>query len=852
MQKFRETALTIRNGQVRVLPGASVSVYLADTNTLAQLYANRAGTIDLRNPFEVTDTGVVEFHAADGLYDVLIEKNGFDTVRLPSVSLLEGLLSVGELKGARFGNEAAVPYVAGIPILRSTQAVEYQGRIYEPKPGELDFVTSGTFEAAKFREVRGATSVDLELDDGGDEETFSSAQEFVASRVRCGTYAKARRSTTSAKKIEVIGTGVEGSFLADTVDIDSGAYFTGSLDSATLTVSAVANGTLRVGQAINRGDTGETVGYIESFGTGNGGTGTYTLTAAAIISSMTMSADDADTYLVRTSDGRRMKRAMRLARHVSVGSGDNAQAVANRCKQRSLQVLMANLRLQNNVLGGVNICGDSIGHGAYSGNAYTNHWTYLLARAVNAQFGGRSIGVFPLEHVYNSVSSLNTKQLIDTTFSAGWGSTSANPSPYNYPLGDFGPSSGGLGAGSVDIINGKAYSSTTSGSTITLTFSPIAERLIVYYTQKPGGGVLNITRNGSSAGTINTAGTLAYNQTAAIAVEDNGKGECTVVLTKADGNSTQVNACAGLLSAEIGITALDTRLHVKNFSQSGRSLGYMSEAAIIAACNAPCLIMALGYNDQTPSGGNTDANDANFAAFKQRIDWFIKYAKVYRALVIVPDFIWYAAPTSRTRQQLRRLAAETGGVYLPFADWFYSDAIPPVGSVLNDPGYLWADVAHPGPIPNAVIFSMIAEAMGLSVTSKQQALKYHDWPFPITISHADFTNTSPTFIRTLSTIQRDGDAYRLSLNISHTASLPSTDMPTGTLWALNSSIPTKFNNGVALGVADESTTFAINSATGAIIGLLTTDSSCVIRAKALGAFVGPTIKKTVVLQGGHV
>lgn len=163
MQKFRETALTIRNGQVRVLPGASVSVYLADTNTLAVIYADRAGTIDLRNPFEATDTGTVEFHAADGLYDVVIEKSGFDTVRLSGVSLLEGVLSAGELTAARFGNEAAVPYAAGILIERSTQAVEYLGVIYEPKPDELNFTTSGTFEATKFQQVRGVTSADLAL-----------------------------------------------------------------------------------------------------------------------------------------------------------------------------------------------------------------------------------------------------------------------------------------------------------------------------------------------------------------------------------------------------------------------------------------------------------------------------------------------------------------------------------------------------------------------------------------------------------------------------------------------------------------------------------------------------------------
>lgn len=52
--------------------------------------------------------------------------------------------------------------------------------------------------------------------------------------------------------------------------------FTASRAGSTLTVTAVARGTIAVGQTIYRGDTGVSIGTITALGTGTGGTGTYT------------------------------------------------------------------------------------------------------------------------------------------------------------------------------------------------------------------------------------------------------------------------------------------------------------------------------------------------------------------------------------------------------------------------------------------------------------------------------------------------------------------------------------------------------------------------------------------------
>lgn len=62
------------------------------------------------------------------------------------------------------------------------------------------------------------------------------------------------------------------------------AVVTGSISTTTLTVSAVTSGTIMVGQVIS--GTGVTAGtFITAFGTGTGGTGTYTVSASQTVAS---------------------------------------------------------------------------------------------------------------------------------------------------------------------------------------------------------------------------------------------------------------------------------------------------------------------------------------------------------------------------------------------------------------------------------------------------------------------------------------------------------------------------------------------------------------------------------------
>jgi hypothetical protein len=91
--------------------------------------------------------------------------------------------------------------------------------------------------------------------------------------------------TLTASGIADVGTlTAAGAFAAY-----NGAQFTGSISGTTLTVTAVATGTLAVNQYLT--GSGITSGtYITSFSTGSGGTGTYNVNNSQTVSSETMYA----------------------------------------------------------------------------------------------------------------------------------------------------------------------------------------------------------------------------------------------------------------------------------------------------------------------------------------------------------------------------------------------------------------------------------------------------------------------------------------------------------------------------------------------------------------------------------
>jgi hypothetical protein len=131
--------------------------------------------------------------------------------------------------------------------------------------------------------------------------TVSGGQQMV---VVCGAYVYVLTSNLTPSIVGFLNTTTGRVGITDNginVYIVDGAYrytwristpatalFTGSVSGTTLTVTAISNGTLAIGQQLfGVGVSGETV--ITALGSGTGGTGTYTLNNSQTISSETLS-----------------------------------------------------------------------------------------------------------------------------------------------------------------------------------------------------------------------------------------------------------------------------------------------------------------------------------------------------------------------------------------------------------------------------------------------------------------------------------------------------------------------------------------------------------------------------------
>ena len=100
-------------------------------------------------------------------------------------------------------------------------------------------------------------------------------------------------------QVIALGTSTGGTGTAFATYQDA-VVMTASIATTTLTVSAVASGTLAVGQTID--GTGVTAGtYITALGTGTGGAGTYTINNSQTVSSTTLYAGQSSNAVVTGS-----------------------------------------------------------------------------------------------------------------------------------------------------------------------------------------------------------------------------------------------------------------------------------------------------------------------------------------------------------------------------------------------------------------------------------------------------------------------------------------------------------------------------------------------------------------------
>ena len=90
MQRYTNfiASTTATNSTLTVLSNASCVVYIAGTLGAATLYSDNAATpTPLANPFLSSATGMIDFYAANGRYDVVVSKVGYLTVTISDIEL---------------------------------------------------------------------------------------------------------------------------------------------------------------------------------------------------------------------------------------------------------------------------------------------------------------------------------------------------------------------------------------------------------------------------------------------------------------------------------------------------------------------------------------------------------------------------------------------------------------------------------------------------------------------------------------------------------------------------------------------------------------------------------------------
>jgi hypothetical protein len=125
MQKYVNDIATVVGGSLAPLASASCAVYLTGTTTLASLYSDN-GVTALTNPTTSSDTGRLQFYAADGRYDIVCSKTGYATTTITDV-LLEDPANAGDLLYLPDGTGAVTRTIQG--KLRETVSVTDFGAV---------------------------------------------------------------------------------------------------------------------------------------------------------------------------------------------------------------------------------------------------------------------------------------------------------------------------------------------------------------------------------------------------------------------------------------------------------------------------------------------------------------------------------------------------------------------------------------------------------------------------------------------------------------------------------------------------------------------------------------------------
>lgn len=361
----------------------------------------------------------------------------------------------------------------------------------------------------------------------------------------------------------------------------------------------------------------------------------------------------------------------------------------------------------------LNIYGDSISFGANAQDIERDSWVGVLKKMLNIEFGQANVGVLNIVSQSSNADGVY-KQYFETASSQTGTWTSV------------------ISADAAHIPFGFALQSAVAGSTQNLR-APLSQRYMRVWYDGTVTGEIEVVINSVVVQTITTNGTgNGYNRGAAL--------ELGTLVANNQGVVTFTLRCK---SGTIRLTGLEftndtsgNSFRVNNFSRDGRAGKYVAQNTINIGC-AGCyaFVWALATNDIT----GYDA--AAQAAYDQRIDWIIAAAAANRTKVVFVDWLYNQPYSHGLRASLRRGASSIPGAILIDVEQIWTVSGAQYSEAERVQRGLSSGV-HPEEIGHRLVAETIAQRLGLSCTSKKQAVRRDPMWRALDISASGFANNS--------------------------------------------------------------------------------------------------------------
>lgn len=150
---------------------------------------------------------------------------------------------------------------------------------------------------------------------------------------------------------------------------------------------------------------------------------------------------------------------------------------------------------------------------------------------------------------------------------------------------------------------------------------------------------------------------------------------------------------------------------IQNYARNGSFLVDIDDNLIPHYCSCSTLFFGFGHNDVYKA--------SNIDLFRDKINKFIEEINNKNVYVVVNDFLWHWNSDNLFRKELKRLADETNGLYIPYSDMLYGS-----GNEVEwlNKGFL-SDTSHPSKEGHRTIADIIIKNMGLACSDYEKRIE---------------------------------------------------------------------------------------------------------------------------------